>query len=769
MRLNQTIAYHLSAAELTELGAELGAAGYVRDDAPPDARAADLLAALAATGRAAAVTAALAARRPDVDWAALPWPPAALTALHAALDRRLDRDGLRDLCLRLGVDHDNLPGESKRARIRELVLAMERAGRTAELSDELRVASDEPKVTSGERRVTSNSARVARRSSLVTLLLCLLAALLFWRGGRGWAAGPALPEGVVGVAVAEFAETADCRAGPRGREASALVYETLGRELATAGLSRRVALTRVGRVCDAAAAAAAGQKAGATVVIWGWLPQTTEGLVAAFTPTGPAPAASADLARAFEALFTGPDETLSLRLSGRAVVLSRFLLGLLYAGQGEYAAAEALYSAAITGVDAAAGSAILQNRALPAAPPEARRTLAVLLTERGKARAALGRAAEARADFAAAEAYNPDYLRLLVARAAEAYGRRDWAAAEAYLRRAALQDEPLPTIAYGFGLLDYYRGRYDAAAAQFDRAIALSAADGSPAAVYHLARGYSYVELGDCAAAAADFRAARDEAGAPAAVREAAGGVACGEVADSSAGEQGRGGAGEEEAARPVAEGSGGVGMGGGLVADAPVVAADTARLSPLEMAAAAVDAPAPPLPCAPTPLRPCSPTAAPTPGSLLLEIGPRGANVRRGPGAEYAVMVTRRAGDRMEVVAANVSGEWYQVRVPGQGRGWVSAAYAVALGDVGQLAVTSDELRVTSDEGSGSATPESSATPRPMRSPLPLWTPPGQPTAATPTAPAPPALLPTRTPPASLPKPPTPTLLPPPTARAGG
>ena len=86
-------------------------------------------------------------------------------------------------------------------------------------------------------------------------------------------------------------------------------------------------------------------------------------------------------------------------------------------------------------MDAAAGRAILQNRALPAAPPEARRTLAVLLTERGKARAALGRAAEARADFAAAEAYNPDYLRLLVARAAEAYGRRDWAAAAAYRPR----------------------------------------------------------------------------------------------------------------------------------------------------------------------------------------------------------------------------------------------------------------------------------------------------------------------------------------------
>ena len=767
MRLNQTIVNHFSAAELTELAAELGAAGYVRDDAPPDARAADLLAALAATGRAAAVTAALAARRPDVDWAALPWPPAALAALHDALDRRLDRDGLRDLCLRLGIDHDNLPGESKRARVRELLLAMERAGRTAELSDDLHMKSGSALVP---RRSSLVTRLVTRRSSLVTLFLCLLAAWLFWRDGRGWAAGPALPEGVIGVAVAEFAETADCRAAPRGREASALVYETLGRELAAAGLSRRVALTRVGRVCEAAAAATAGQKVGATVVIWGWLPQMTDGLVAAFTPTGPAPAASADLARAFEALFTGPDESLSLRLSGRAVVLSRFLLGLLYAGQGEHAVAEALYSAAITNVDAA-GSAILQNRALPAAPSEARRTLAVLLTERGKARAALGRAAEARADFDAAEAYNPDYLRLLVARAAEAYGRRDWAAAEAYLSRAALQDEPLPTIAYGFGLLDYYRGRYAAAVAQFDRAIALSAADGSPAAVYHLARGYSYVELGDCATAAADFRAARDEVSAPAAVRVAAGGVPCGVVADDSAAEQAAAGGGV--GGRPAGEGQ----------ATAMIVAS-VGRLSPLAMAAAAVDATAaepspsttasPPISCTAAPQHSCSSAVAPTPGPLLLEIGPRGANVRRGPGAEYAVMVTRRAGDHMEVLAANVSGEWYQVRVPGQGRGWVSAAYAVALGDVEPLGIRNYELGIEDPRSMATVigtTPEPSATPRPMGSPTPLWTPPGQPTAATPTptAPAPPSPLPTRTPPASLPQPPTPTLLPPPTARAGG
>ena len=762
MRLNQTIANHFSAAQLTELAAELGVAGHVRDDAPPDARAADLLAALATAGRAATLPAALAARRPDVDWAALPWPSAALAALHDALDRRLDRDGLRDLCLRLGVDHDNLPGDSKRARLRELLLALERAGRTAELSDELRVTSSERPFT---RPSPLTTRFVTRRSSLVTLALCLLAVLLFWRGGRGWAAGPALPDGVVGVAVAEFAETADCRSGPRGREASALVYETLGRELGAAGLARRVALTRVGRVCDAAAAAAAGREAGATVVIWGWLPQTTDGLVAAFTLTGPTPAASTDLARAFEALFTGPDDSLSLRLSGRAVVLSRFLLGLVYAGQGDPAAAEALYSAAIAAVDS---SATLQNHAL-----------AVLLTERGKARAALGRAAEARADFAAAEAHNPDYLRLLIARAAEAYGRRDWAAAEAYLQRAALQEEPLPTIAYGFGLLDYYRGHYADAVAQFDRAIALSAADGSPAAVYHLARGYSYVELGACSAAAVDFRAARAEVDAPEAVRAAAVGVACGDrgAVDGSAGGKDPlpnplpGGEGTQHPLAnplPRAEEIGAVGVGG------QPPAAEATRLSPLEMAVAAVEPSygetpaiiANPLPCTPAPLLPC---ASATPGPLLIEIGPRGANVRRGPGAEYAVMATRRAGDRMEVLAANVSGEWYQVRVPGQGRGWVSAAYAMALGDVGQLGIRNYELgmeeRATTATAMGLA---ASATPRLTETLTPGWTPPGQPTTPTPTAPAPPAPLPTRTPPGSLPQLPTPTLLPPPTARAG-
>ena len=804
MRLDHTIATHFAADELATLAAELGLEANERDAAP-----ADLATALAARGRAADLLSALGARAPDVDWAALEWPPVALAALHDALDRRLDADGLRDLCLRLGVDPDNLPGETKRARARELVRAMARVGRIEELgfeggglgvtSRKRQATSDERRVTRQERRVshtappvarpasedadsaraTRHSPLVTRRSTLVTLLF-LLAALLFW---RVWAAvgvaqdsypvPPATGHSpqALAVAVAEFAETADCRRGPAGREASALVYETLARELAAAGLSRRVELTRAGRVCNTADAVAAGQEAGAAVVLWGWLPQTTEGLFAEFTLVAAAAPVSADLARSFEALFTGPDEALSLRLSGRAVVLSRFLLGVLHAAQGDHAAAEALLSAAVTAVEEemTAGGA--------AGTAELRRTLAVLLTERGKARAALGRAGEARADFGAAERLNPDYLRLLVARAAEAYNRRDWTAARSYLDRAALQDEPLPTIAYGYGLLDYYDGQFAAAVAHFDRALALSAGqpDAGSAAVYRLARGYSYVALGDCGAAAADFVAAADDPAAPVVV------VAAAMEAECGGGEPGvkdplPSPLPEGEGADRLAEGQGAVGVGG-----QPPVA--DPRLSPQEMAAAALPNATPtpgsdacaatsPLPCTPALLPPCASCAAtPTPGPLLLEVGARGANVRRGPGAEYAVMATRRAGAQLEVLAANVSGEWFQVRVPGQGRGWVAAAYVTALGEVGALSIASSERGATS-AADGPATASRTATATvawpgaapATATPTPLWTPPGS---ATATAPAPPAApLPTLTPPAPLM--PTATLLPPPTARAG-
>ena len=129
--------------------------------------------------------------------------------------------------------------------------------------------------------------------------------------------------------------------------------------------------------------------------------------------------------------------------------------------------------------------------------------------------------------------------------------------------------------------------------------------------------------------------------------------------------------------------------------------------------------------------------------------------------------MATRRAGETLEALAANPSGEWLQVRVPGQGRGWVSAAYAVARGDLGALAVGPYQPGlIIAGAGAVAATPSlTTATPAwPLPSTAaPAYTPPG----ATPTPPPPPnGPPPTQTPPAVWWPTPTATLLPAPTAR---
>ena len=67
--------------------------------------------------------------------------------LHEQIDRTHNDDNLRDLCLALNVDYDNLGGQGKSAKARELVLLMVRTGRFAELSAQVR-----------QRRANSNAA-----------------------------------------------------------------------------------------------------------------------------------------------------------------------------------------------------------------------------------------------------------------------------------------------------------------------------------------------------------------------------------------------------------------------------------------------------------------------------------------------------------------------------------------------------------------------------------------------------------------------------------
>ena len=60
---------------------------------------------------------------------------AQLVDLHQTLIARLNLEGLRDLCFQLGVPYDDLAGETLSGRARELVLRMDRQGRTAELAE----------------------------------------------------------------------------------------------------------------------------------------------------------------------------------------------------------------------------------------------------------------------------------------------------------------------------------------------------------------------------------------------------------------------------------------------------------------------------------------------------------------------------------------------------------------------------------------------------------------------------------------------------------
>jgi uncharacterized protein YraI len=84
----------------------------------------------------------------------------------------------------------------------------------------------------------------------------------------------------------------------------------------------------------------------------------------------------------------------------------------------------------------------------------------------------------------------------------------------------------------------------------------------------------------------------------------------------------------------------------------------------------------------------PHSPAPVVTLPAAMLIVGPRGANLRQGPGAAYAVVATLRAGATLEIRAVSLTGEWVQVRYPGKGSPWIDARYAVLSGGVGGIPV---------------------------------------------------------------------------------
>jgi hypothetical protein len=82
--------------------------------------------------------------------------------------------------------------------------------------------------------------------------------------------------------------------------------------------------------------------------------------------------------------------------------------------------------------------------------------------------------------------------------------------------------------------------------------------------------------------------------------------------------------------------------------------------------------------------------TATPTPGVAVVKPGPaQGLNVRAGPGTDYPVLATLRAGSRLTLVGRNAEGQWVQVCcVAGDKPGWVLAELVDLAADLRSLPV---------------------------------------------------------------------------------
>lgn len=80
--------------------------------------------------------------------------------LHLTLLERYDLEGLRTLCAELNVNFDDLRGEGRQAKARELILLLEREGRLDELTRILQRKQPDPRKASGGARSRPNMKKI---------------------------------------------------------------------------------------------------------------------------------------------------------------------------------------------------------------------------------------------------------------------------------------------------------------------------------------------------------------------------------------------------------------------------------------------------------------------------------------------------------------------------------------------------------------------------------------------------------------------------------
>jgi tetratricopeptide (TPR) repeat protein len=505
--------------------------------------------------------------------------------LRRLLRGRLDQEELRSLACDLDVDYDDLRGEGKTAKIRDLVAYLQRRNRLGEIFaylEENRPDLGPELGTIKELPVGAVGRGFAAGAGFWRGLFAILAVVLIVgtvavfvtlrlmtppgpaptavqtpsepppvtaiaTSGAAPTASPVptpaptarptptptlapepFDESYFGILVADFVRGATERKPfVEGADLAQTTYEDIVRRVERENMSSRVAVRRVGPVRSDDEAQRIGKQHGARLVVWGYVPVETGRDERCFVPCFTVLASSERLIAVDPVLFgvrVSGLETLELsrQLSARVTGVSAFVLSMVYLTEGE----PGDYEQAVRMLDISIESTLEELGRIDEDDPrrdDLELTLSMFYATRGRAYAAVGDEASGYDDYRVALKYDPHSVRAYHGMGNYHFVRGELDAAYEAFDTARRLDPMLYRPYYGLAIVAYVRGDYREAEAQLKRAIELASARDIELLVAHFTLGLTYLQLGDSERAEIEFQRVVSSENVPQDLREAAG------------------------------------------------------------------------------------------------------------------------------------------------------------------------------------------------------------------------------------------------------
>ena len=302
-----------------------------------------------------------------------------------------------------------------------------------------------------------------------------------WIGSQMWSnarstAQPTLelfPEDRFGIIIAEFTQGSQERLTfSGGIDARDKLYNDVLRLISQQGLGNQIVVQQAGQIKDQEEALAVGQKYGAELVVWGYIPVDQPN---SFRPSFTILAKNEDLHTVDPVLFSAEiigEDTIeaSTLLTTRVRVVSSFVLGVIYMTEGDprdYQLAISIFDQAIieSSNELAASRALQEDLAF---------NLALLYLMRGRAYAALGNETSALEDYHRALDYRQNFTRAYAAIGNIYYLQRDFDTALIYYGKAQTNWRGV----FGIGLISYHQENYDLAIQHIESAQKMAVEEG---------------------------------------------------------------------------------------------------------------------------------------------------------------------------------------------------------------------------------------------------------------------------------------------------